>query len=267
MIPALPPLNGSAPAENLSLAGRTAIVTGAARGIGYSIAEVLSAAGAAVVLSDLDEAAITEAEQRLRAEGRRVISVIGNVAAPDVIDKLIEAPLAAFGRLDILVNNAGGSAHTPLKIEDVTSEHFDRVVDWNLRSTFFCIQRALPALRHQGGSVINMASIAGRGGTELVSPQYSAVKAGIIGMTRNLARHLGPDGIRVNVVAPGFIRSGPRAEAIWQSRDQERMKSLLPLRQRGDVEDIAMAVLYLASDLSRYVTGAVLDVNGGFFAH
>ncbi len=179
---------------------------------------------------------------------------------------MVAACVGAFGRLDVLVNNAGGSAYTPLRIAEVTEEHFDRVMAWNVRSTFFCIKAALPHLKVRGGSVVNMASISGRGGTELVSAQYSAAKAAVIGMTRNLARHLGPDGIRVNAIAPGFIKSSPRIEAIWATRDESKVLSQVPLRRRGESSEVADAALFLASDASRYVTGAVLDVNGGFFA-
>ena len=188
-----------------------------------------------------------------------------SAVVPDV-EAMVNACVRRFGRLDVLVNNAGGSARTPLRIDDVTEEDFDRVIAWNVRSTFFCIKAALPHLRARGGSIINMGSIAGRAGTELVSPQYSAAKAAIIGMTRNLARHLGPDGIRVNVIAPGFIKSGPRIEEIWRNRDEARVLEQVPLRRRGELSDVTDVVLFLASDASRYVTGAVLDVNGGFFA-
>ena len=118
----------------------------------------------------------------------------------------------------------------------------------------------------EGGSIINIASIAGRAGFDLVSPQYSAVKGAIIAMSRNLAKHLGQDGIRVNVVAPGFIRTGTRQEAIWQQRNEQDVLRQVALRRRGEPSDIANAVLFLASDASRYVTGAVHDVNGGFLA-
>lgn len=246
------------------LAGRTAIVTGAARGLGLAIAERLANAGANLLVADLDGDELERAAAQLEARGFRVTAVAGNIADDQTIGRIEEEARGRFGRIDILVNNAGGSAHTPLRIEDVTAEHFDRVVDWNLRSSFFLIQKTLPALRAQGGSIVNMASIAGRAGCELVSPQYSAVKAGIVGLTRNLAHHLGPDGIRVNAIAPGFIRSGPRAEAIWQSRDESKVLNRIPLRRRGEVEDIAAAALFLASDESRYLTGVVLDVNGGF---
>ena len=245
---------------------RVALVTGAARGIGYAIAEGLARHGARVVLTDMDEETCRAAGATLRAAGHEAIAVAGNVAVAADVEAMVKAAVDGFGRLDVLVNNAGGSAQTPLRIEDVTEEQFDRVMSWNVRGTFFCTKAALPALKVRGGSVVNMASIAGRGGTELVSPQYSAAKGAIIGMTRNLAKHLGPHGIRVNVIAPGFIRSGPRVEAIWKTRNEAEVLNQIALRRRGELDDVAEAAVFLASDASRYITGAVLDVNGGFFA-
>ncbi len=198
--------------------------------------------------------------------GAEAIAVGGNVAVVADVEAMVGAAVAAFGRLDILVNNAGGSAQTPLRIEEVTEEHYDRVMAWNVRGTFFCTKAALPPLKVRGGSIINMASIAGRGGTELVSPQYSAAKGAVLGLTRNLAKHLGPYGIRVNAIAPGFIKSGPRAEAIWRTRNETEVLQAVALRRRGELGEIGEVALFLASDASSYITGAVLDVNGGFFA-
>jgi NAD(P)-dependent dehydrogenase (short-subunit alcohol dehydrogenase family) len=246
------------------LKDKVALVTGAARGLGLNIAETLGRNGAKVVIADLDADGLREAEAQLRAAGIDARTATGNVASVPDVQGMVGATMSAFGRLDVLVNNAGGSAHTPLKIEDVEEEHFDRVMGWNVRGTFFCIKVALPHLKVRGGSIVNMASIAGRAGTELVSPQYSASKGAIIAMTRNLARHLGPHGIRVNAIAPGFIKSGPRAEAIWQKRDESQVLNQVPLRRRGEMDEIGQAALFLASDQSSYTTGAVIDVNGGF---
>jgi NAD(P)-dependent dehydrogenase (short-subunit alcohol dehydrogenase family) len=240
-------------------------VTGGARGIGYAIADAFVQRGARVVLADMDGDACREAQARLGSTGGPVVAVAGNVGVVADVEAIVTAAVQAFGRLDVLVNNAGGSAQTPRCIEDVTEEQFDRVMTWNVRGTFFCTKAALPHLKVRGGSIINMASIAGRAGTELVSPQYSAAKGAIIAMTRNLAKHLGPHGIRVNAIAPGFIRSGPRVEAIWKTRNEAEVLNQIALRRRGELEDVAEAAVYLASDASRYVTGAVLDVNGGFF--
>lgn len=243
---------------------KVAVVTGAARGLGYNIADTLGRHGAAVVIVNSDGDGAREAEQRLRKEGIRTKAFTADVAVVPDVEAMIAATISEFGRLDILVNNAGGSAHTPLKIEDVTEEHFDRVMSWNVRGTFFCIKTALPHLEARGGSIVNMASIAGRAGWELLSPQYSASKGAIIAMTRNLARHLGPRGIRVNAIAPEFIKSGPRAEAIWRTRDESQVLNQVPLRRRGEMDEIGKAALFLASDASSYTTGAIIDVNGGF---
>ena len=249
-----------------TLTGKVALVTGGAQGIGYAIGSTLARHGARLVLADMNADGCRAAQEQLRSAGAQVVAVAGNVAVVQDVEAMVGAAITAFGRLDILVNNAGGSAQTPLRIEDVTEEHFDRVMAWNVRGTFFCSKAALPHLKVRGGSIINMASISGRGGTELVSPQYSAAKAAIIGMTRNLARHLGPHGIRVNAIAPGFIKSSPRVEAIWRTRNEAEVLKTVPLGRRGEMDDIAQAALYLASEASGYVTGAVLDVNGGFFA-
>jgi len=249
-----------------TLTEKVALVTGGAQGIGYAIGSTLARHGARLVLADMDADGCRAAQEQLRSAGAQVVAVAGNVAVVQDVEAMVGAAITAFGRLDILVNNAGGSAQTPLRIEDVTEEHFDRVMAWNVRGTFFCSKAALPHLKVRGGSIINMASISGRGGTELVSPQYSAAKAAIIGMTRNLARHLGPHGIRVNAIAPGFIKSSPRVEAIWRTRNEAEVLKTVPLGRRGEMDDIAQAALYLASEASGYVTGAVLDVNGGFFA-
>ena len=249
-----------------TLTEKVALVTGGAQGIGYAIGSTLARHGARLVLADMNADGCRAAQEQLRSAGAQVVAVAGNVAVVQDVEAMVGAAVTAFGRLDILVNNAGGSAQTPLRIEDVTEEHFDRVMAWNVRGTFFCSKAALPHLKARGGSIINMASISGRGGTELVSPQYSAAKAAIIGMTRNLARHLGPHGIRVNAIAPGFIKSSPRVEAIWRTRNEAEVLKTVPLGRRGEMDDIAQAALYLASEASGYVTGAVLDVNGGFFA-
>lgn len=246
------------------LSGKVAVVTGAARGIGLDIAAALAESGARVVLADLDGEECATAAQRLQERGRVCLAVTANAAMVPDIEAMIAAAVQRFGPPDILVNNAGGSAHTPKQIEEVTEEQFDRVMTWNVRSTFFCVKTVLPHMKGRGGSIINIVSVAGRAGWEGTSPQYSAAKAGVIGMTRNLARHLGPHGIRVNAIAPGFIKSGARAQALWDSRDTTAVMKQIPLRRRGELRDISQVALFLASDASSYMTGTVLDVNGGF---
>jgi NAD(P)-dependent dehydrogenase (short-subunit alcohol dehydrogenase family) len=215
----------------------------------------------------MDAAALDDALAGLDRDGfgDRAFGLVADLSdVPQVAAMMAEAH-ARLGRLDVLVNNAGGSAYTPPDLEDVSESDFDRVMGWNVKSTFFCTKAAIPRFRAQGGgAIVNMSAISGRAGTELLPPQYSAAKAAVIGLTRNLARHFGPEGIRVNTVAPGFIRSGPRVEAIWNARDPEKVLATIPLRRRGEMSEVAQAVLFLASDAAAYVTGAVLDVNGGF---
>ena len=246
------------------LAGRVALVTGGARGIGLGIATLFGAHGARLVLADLDAEETHKAGERLRDAGAQVVKVVGDVSLLSTARRVAEAAIEGFGQLDVLVNNAGGSAGTPKRIEDVTEEDFDRVMAWNVRSAFFCTQAVLPYLKRRGGSIINLGSMAGRTGRETTSPQYSAAKAAILGLTRNLAKHLGPSGVRVNAIVPGYTDSGPRAQAMWDALNTVEVLKLLPLGRRGTVEEVAAAALFLASDASSYITGATLDVNGGF---
>jgi NAD(P)-dependent dehydrogenase (short-subunit alcohol dehydrogenase family) len=246
------------------LANRIALVTGGARGLGLAIAQALAREGAKLVISDLDGDALEHAISGLRGAGHEAVSVIGNVAVVADCERMIQSALDSYGRLDVLVNNAGGSAYTPTKLEDVTEEDYDKVMDWNVRGTFFCTKVALPALKVKGGAVINLTSMSGRAGAEIFSPQYSAAKAAIIGLTRNMAKQLGPHGIRVNAIAPGFVRAGERAEEIWRMRDNSAILNQIALRRRGVEAELADVALFLASEQSRYMTGCILDVNGGY---
>lgn len=246
------------------LDGRVALVTGGARGLGLAIAQALAREGATLVISDLDADALDQAASGFKSAGQEVSTVAGNVAVVADCERMVRSAVDGYGRLDVLVNNAGGSAHTPSKLEDVTEEDYDRVMDWNVRGTFFCTKVALPALKADGGSIVNLTSMSGRTGAEIFSPQYSAAKAAIIGLTRNMAKHLGPHGIRVNAIAPGFVRAGERAEAIWRMRDNTAILSQIALRRRGVETELADVALFLASEQSRYMTGCILDVNGGY---
>jgi NAD(P)-dependent dehydrogenase (short-subunit alcohol dehydrogenase family) len=248
------------------LSGRVALVTGAARGLGLAIATALAREGAAVVISDLDSGALAKAAGALVEEGHRVRAVAGDVSKTNDIARMVKGATEGFGRLDVLVNNAGGSAHTPYKVEDVREEDYERVMDWNVRGTFFCTQAALPALKVAGGSIINLASLSGQMGGATWSAQYSAAKGAIIALTRNLAKQLGPYGIRVNAIAPGFVSTGGRADDLWAARDNTMILSQIALGRRGDASELADVALFLASDLSRYVSGVLIDVDGGFHA-
>jgi NAD(P)-dependent dehydrogenase (short-subunit alcohol dehydrogenase family) len=247
--------------------GQVAIVTGGAHGIGEGIVRALAREGAGVAIADMDEEGTNKLAQELVRKGVNALAVAVDVSKTADILHAVEQVIAHFGHIDILVNNAGGSAYTPIHIEDVSEEDYDKVLDTNLKSTFFFTKAVFPHMIHkQSGRIVNMASASGRAGSELTSPQYSAAKAGVIGFTRNLAKHMGPYNITVNAIAPGFVKSGPRVEALWRDRDEEATLKLVALRRQSTVEEQANVVLFLCSDEASYITGATIDVNGGAFA-
>lgn len=247
------------------LDGKSAVVTGGARGIGRAITERLLAAGARVAVIDHDAAELESLRgPTTDAPSQELFTRAADMALVPEIREAMAEIFEWCGDVDILVNNVGGSFGTPLRIDDVTEGDYDSVLGRNLKSAFFATQSVLPGMRRRkGGSVINIASISGRMGISSISAQYSAAKGGILALTRNLAASLGADNIRVNAIAPGYIRSGPRVEAIWNSRDPGPILSSIALGRRGESSEIAAAAVFLASDAAAYITGATLDVNGG----
>jgi NAD(P)-dependent dehydrogenase (short-subunit alcohol dehydrogenase family) len=244
------------------LKGRIAIVTGAARGIGFASAEKLAENGASVVLGDVNEPLVQEAAGRLKAKGYEALAVRMDVGRNDSIREAIAAAVNAFGGIDIVVNNAG--ILSALNIEEMTREEWDKVLNVNLGGTFFMIQAALPFLKKsQNPRVINISSLTGRNGGFEGSMCYAASKGGVISITRGMARRLAPFNITVNAVCPGptetEILKGYTPEA------QERQRNVSLLRRLGQPEEIAAAICYLASAEAAFVTGAMLDVNGGAY--
>ncbi len=250
----------SGPAD---LTGQVAIVTGAARGIGQACAWALAAEGADVVTADLGPSDVTLAGVRER--GRRGLDVPTDVARRDAVRRLVERVLAEFGRIDILVNNAGTLAR--VGIEETTDELWDRDVNTILRGTFYCIQAVLPHMRQRrSGKIVNISSLSGKIGGVVSrapgsdrgrsGPAYAAAKAGVLALTRWVAKDVGREGIYVNAIAPGGIDTE-------MTRGYDYGVENIPLPRLGQPEDIAQAVVFLASQMSNYVTGAILDVNGG----
>lgn len=244
------------------LRGKVAIVTGAARGIGFVSAEKLAESGASVVLGDINEAQVLEAAKKLQDKGYAALGVRMDVTDNESIGKAIESAADAFGGLDIVVNNAGIlSAAT---IENMQRDEWDRVLNVNLSGTFFVIQAALPYLKKSGcPRVVNISSLTGRNGGFEGSMCYAASKGGVISITRGMARRLAPFRITVNAICPGptetDILKGYTPEAI------ARQKSNILLGRLGQPEEIAAAVCYLASTEAGFVTGTMLDVNGGAY--
>ena len=244
------------------LKGRIAIVTGAARGIGFASAEKLAENGASVVLGDVNEPLVQEAAGRLKAKGYEALAVRMDVGRNDSIREAIAAAVKAFGGIDIVVNNAG--ILSALSIEEMTREEWDKVLNVNLGGTFFVIQAALPFLKKsQNPRIINISSLTGRNGGFEGSMCYAASKGGVISITRGMARRLAPFNITVNAVCPGptetEILKGYTPEA------QERQRNVSLLRRLGQPEEIAASICYLASTEAAFVTGAMLDVNGGAY--
>ena len=244
------------------LDGKVALVTGAARGIGKAIALKFAAEGADVAFTDL---AINEAAEETIAEisafGHKVKGYASNAANFDETHAVVEEILKEFGHIDILVNNAGITKDG--LVLRMSEAQWDAVIAVNLKSAFNFIHAVIPSMaRQKGGSIINMASIAGQMGNP-GQINYASSKAGLIAMAKTVAKEMGSRGIRANAIAPGFIVS-EMTNALPEAVREDYIKSI-PLKRGGTVDEIANTALYLASDLSSYVTGQVIAVNGGLY--
>jgi 3-oxoacyl-[acyl-carrier protein] reductase len=244
------------------LDSKVALITGAARGIGKAIALKYASEGADIAFTDLviNEAA-EETVREIAAFGHKVKAYASNAALFDETQAVVAEVEKEFGRIDILVNNAGITKDG--LVMRMSEQQWDAVIDVNMKSAFNFLHAVVPVMaRQRGGSIINMASIAGQTGNP-GQVNYSASKAGLIAMAKSVAKEMGPRGIRANAIAPGFIIS-EMTEALPQAVKDEYLK-LIPLKRGGTVEDIANTALYLASNLSAYVTGQVIAVNGGMY--
>lgn len=247
----------------LDLNGRVALVTGGGTGIGAATALLLAQRGADLMLAGRRHAPLEETAQRIAAEtGRRVLVHPADVTDPDQATGLVAATVAQLGRLDILINNAGKGSHKPLRI--MPAEMWQKDVALNLNAAFYCAQAAYPHLKASGhGAIVNISSLAGANGTMGVAA-YSAAKSGLQMFGRVAAAEWGPHGIRVNNVACGMIAT-PLAQAGWAKTgfDAAGACQAFPLRRPGKPEEVAQAVVFLASDAASYITGETLQVAGG----
>jgi NAD(P)-dependent dehydrogenase (short-subunit alcohol dehydrogenase family) len=247
------------------LANKVCVITGAAsqRGIGRATAKLFALHGGRSIILDLNEEQASAAASEL-GDAHRGIGC--NVTDKKACVTAIERVVGEFGRVDVLVNNAGITQ--PLKFMDIAPENYDAVLDVNLRGTLYMSQAAIPQMRKQrSGSIVCMSSVsAQRGGGIFGGPHYSAAKAGALGLAKAMARELGPDGIRVNSVTPGLIQTDITGGKLTDDLKVEILKGI-PLNRLGEADDVARACLFLASDLSSYITGATIDVNGGMLIH
>jgi NAD(P)-dependent dehydrogenase (short-subunit alcohol dehydrogenase family) len=251
--------------ESNLLAGKVAVISGAAspRGIGMATARMFAAHGATVAILDLDERAAAEAAAGIGPAHRGYAC---NVTDRQACHAAVERVIADLGSIDVLINNAGITQ--AVKLLDIDPESWDRILDVNLRGVLYLSQAVVPQMKKQGnGSIGCMSSVsAQRGGGILGGPHYSAAKAGVLGLAKAMARELGIDGIRVNCVTPGLIQTDINAGKISDDKRAEILTGI-PLNRLGAPDDVAGAFLFLASDLSSYITGAVIDVNGGMLIH
>lgn len=248
---------------------RVALVTGAAGGLGKDIAICLAKEGAKVVISDLNGSLLAETFKDMKSK-YDCAYIEADVSDKASVNTMIDFVIKKYGKLDILVNNAGGSMHTPKYLSDISEDDWDKVLNVNLKGTFLVSQSAIEYMKkNKYGKVINLASIGGRTASLVTGVAYAAAKGGVISFTRRLALEVGEYGINVNAVAPGLIISGERMHNVFyeESTKEEQEKTLndIPLRKTGEIEDVSNAVLFLASDESKYMTGTILDINGGRF--
>jgi len=245
----------------MELKGKVALVTGGAQGIGKAVALMLARHGADVIVADVNLEKAAETAKELEAAGGRAMAVNVDVTRLGDVEKMVESALARFGRIDILINNAG-IARDKLILR-MAEEDWDTVLAVNLKGTFNCTKAVIKHMSKQrSGKIVNIASVVGEMGNA-GQANYSASKAGVIGLTKTIAREFAQRGINVNAIAPGYIQT-PMTDVLPE-KAKEELQRMIPMERLGQPEDVAHAVLFLVSEASSYVTGQVLNVNGGIY--
>jgi 3-oxoacyl-[acyl-carrier protein] reductase len=243
----------------MELTNKVALVTGGARGIGEAIVRRFVAGGYSVLIGDVDEAGAKALAEELSAQGHRVVGTRLDVTSPDDAKAFVNFAISEFDRVDVLVNNAGITRDA--LIVRMKDEDWDRVLDINLKGVFNCIRAvARPMSKARSGRIVNIASIVGLIGN-MGQANYSASKAGVIGLTKTCAREFSRWGVTVNAVAPGFIKT--KMTDSLPDEVKAKMLQNIPLGDFGEPEDVAEAIFFFASDAARYITGQVLNIDGG----
>lgn len=258
---------------------KVAIVTGGANGIGFAVTRNLIAKGAQVAVFDIDDAAMDSFRNSLE-DKNKYIGLNVDISNKEEVEKSVKEVVKSYNSIDILVNNAGGSyaltrgseriKKTSLKkLETTTEEFWDETNNVNLKGYFLCCQVIVPYMKeNRGGKIVNLSSQAARAGSRLGGTAYAAAKAGVIGLTKQLAFELGEFGINVNAIAPGVILTERVNHILTVRKSDEELEDLwkmIPLGRGGTQEELAAAIVFLCSDAASYITGVTLDVNGGFY--
>jgi 3-oxoacyl-[acyl-carrier protein] reductase len=247
---------------DINLSGKTALVTGGNTGIGRAIALALAQAGADVALTYFSNPS-EQTVAAIRAMGRRSLALRMDATDSAEVNRVIpELARALDGRIDILVNNAGYMVGR-VPVAEMSDEHWHAVIDVNLSNAFYCSRAALPYMHTGWGRIVNMSSLAARNGGGPGAVAYAAAKAGLLGLTRGLAKELAPQGITVNAVAPGLILETPFHETFNTAVGRQTAIAGIPLERGGVPDDVAGAVLFLVSDLAAFITGEITEINGG----
>jgi len=253
---------------NARFAGQTAVVTGGAGGLGRAIALALAVDGARLALFDTNPAALERATEEIRSSGAEAFGLVVDVRDRNQVDEAIEQVVKRLDGVDVLIATAGGSLGTPRDIDDISPEDLDLVIDVNIKGTFNVAAAVLASMKSRGGgAIVTFSSIGGRSTSPVTGVPYAAAKAGLLGLTRRLAREVGADNIRVNAIAPGLFLTD-RLQTMFDEmsqHDRDEVLDGIPLHRMPEIRECVEPVLFLASQASSYITGAVLDVNGGRF--
>jgi NAD(P)-dependent dehydrogenase (short-subunit alcohol dehydrogenase family) len=247
---------------NFDLNGKVALVTGASRGIGLAIAEALALAGAKVVLSSRKQEGLDKAAEQIGEKGGEVLPIAAHTGSSDAVTSVVNQTVDLWGGVDIVVNNAATNPHFG-HIMTAEESHWDKILDVNVKGYFRVVKACVPIMKERGGgSVINMASVAGKEPQPMMGV-YSVSKAAVIMLTKVLAAELAQDNIRVNVIAPGFVKTS-FSRALWQNEGiYDSVVKAIPQRRMAEPDEIAGMALYLASSASSFTTGATFVVDGG----
>lgn len=249
------------------LENKVVLITGAGGGLGLAFAKAMSNEGAHVILTDISEKSLSEAAHIAKNANIKFEEYVMDVTDKTQIAEVVASVVNTYSRLDVLINNAGGSLFTPKSIEEIQEHHWDLVLDVNLKGTFLCSQAVIPYMaKEHWGRIINISSIGGRTASIVTGVAYAAAKGGIISLTRRLAKEVGSHGITVNAIAPGTVISSKRMADLWNELNNLEKKHIIdsiPLGRLSTPAEQANVAVFLASELSSYITGAVIDVNGG----